>query len=1064
MGKTFHDDCKASLLCKLAVIAFLLFPAMNVLQAGTISAKTVSGTVTSAVDGEPLIGASVQVLGTGTGAVTDLDGNYTVEANDDQILVFSYVGYITQKIKVGAKTNINVALEEDNQNLDDVVVIGYGVQKKKLITGANLSVKGENVAKMNTTNPLQALQGQTPGMTIISQSGQPGSEMKVNIRGMGTVSNSQPLYIIDGIRGDINSVNPNDIESIDVLKDGASAAIYGAQSANGVVLITTKSGKEGKAVVTFDGYVGWQNKPRDIHMLNAQEYMNILDEQAVNSGNAPYNWDKYKTIWNYDNDGNLIGPNNTDWVDQMFKDNAKTGSYNLGVSGGGQNTTYALSLGYMNQEGIVGGKDVSNYERYNFRVNSEWKVKKWLKVGEQMSYIYTKSKGLNVNSGAYNNVLRGAFGMSPLIPVYGDNDYDSPYLDTKKMDWEDVQTAGNPYGLMMTNTNNQTNAARVSINGYADAEIIKGLNFRTVLGYEYYSADYRSFTPIYKFSDYMQHINQTNVSQNASHNQQLTWTNTLTYNFDIAKEHHFTALLGTESWQLWGVGVGASQGMLRSGFDNWYYAYVSNGTASTPETGLGANGAPSINQRMFSYFGRLSWNWKETYMFNATLRADQSSKFAKGHRTGWFPSFSAGWIMSNEKWYSPIAKVVDYFKLRGSWGQTGNQNVGDLMFLSPITTSGVYYNFGNQYGAAAQSNYYGAYESRLANSELKWETSESLDFGFDARLFQKLNINFDWYSKKTKDWLVTAPILATAGTGAPYINGGDVKNTGIEIGLSWQDNIGKDFHYFANFNAAYNKNKVGNIPTEDGIIHGTNGNGQLYDNSTEFYRAQNGHPIGYFWGYKTAGIFQNKQEITDWITNGNGVLQSNPQPGDVKYYDINHDGHIDDNDKVDLGNGMPDWTFGFSLGFDYKGLDFSITANAMTGNKIVQTYRNVGVKTSNYTTEILDRWTGEGTSNKIPRVTESNINWQFSDLFIHDGDFLRISNITLGYDFARIIRQAWISQCRLYLQVQNAFTFTKYNGMDPEIGNGGVDSWVTGVDQGYYPRPRTFLVGLNLKF
>ena len=344
MGKTFHDDCKASLLCKLAIIAFMLFPAMNVLQAGTLSAKTVSGTVISAVDGEPLIGASVQVQGTSTGAVTDLDGHYSVEASDDQVLVFSYVGYITQKIKVGSKTSINVSLDEDNQNLDDVVVIGYGVQKKKLRTGANLNVKGENVAKMNTTNPLQALQGQTPGMTIISQSGQPGSEMKVNIRGMGTVSNSQPLYIIDGIRGDINSVNPNDIESIDVLKDGASAAIYGAQSANGVVLITTKSGKEGKAVISFDGYVGWQNKPRDIHMLNAQEYMNILDEQAVNSGNAPYNWDKYKSIWNYDKDGNLIGPNNTDWVDQMFKDNAKTGSYNLGITGGGQNTTYAMSL------------------------------------------------------------------------------------------------------------------------------------------------------------------------------------------------------------------------------------------------------------------------------------------------------------------------------------------------------------------------------------------------------------------------------------------------------------------------------------------------------------------------------------------------------------------------------------------------------------------------------------------------------------------------------------------------------------------------------------------------
>jgi hypothetical protein len=387
------------------------------------------------------------------------------------------------------------------------------------------------------------------------------------------------------------------------------------------------------------------------------------------------------------------------------------------------------------------------------------------------------------------------------------------------------------------------------------------------------------------------------------------------------------------------------------------------------------------------------------------------------------------------------------------------------MWVSPITTSDAYYNFGTTLGAEGQSAYYGAYESRLANPEIKWETSEQWDLGFDAQLLKgKLNVNFDWYNKTTKDWLVMAPILATAGTGAPYINGGDVKNTGVELGLSWNDNIGKDFHYYVNVNGAYNHNEVGNIPTADGIIHGTDGNGQLYDNSTEFYRAENGHAIGYFWGYKTAGIFQNQQDIDDWIAAGNGVLQgSSVAPGDVKYYDVNHDGKINDEDKVDLGNGMPDFTYGFSLGFDWKGLDFSIQANGMVGNDIVQSYRNVGNKTSNYTSAILQRWTGEGTSNKYPRVTESNINWQFSDLFIQDGSFLRISTITLGYDFAKLLHQKWFSQARLYFQVQNAVTFTKYDGMDPEIGY-GVNSWASCVDLGYYPRPRTCLVGVNLKF
>lgn len=1036
--------------CKVVMTAFML------LWTTSICAKTVTGKVLSASDNEPLLGATVIVQGKQGGSVTDLDGNFSIEANDGQTLVVSYIGFITQRVKVNGD-NLIIKLEEEANSLNDVVVIGYGVQKKKLVTGANINVKGDDIAKLNTSNPLQALQGQTPGMTIISQSGQPGSGLKVNIRGMGTINGSDPLYIIDGIRGDIASLNPADIESIDVLKDAASAAIYGSQSANGVVLITTKSGKEGRAVVSFDGYVGWQNKPRSVKMLNAHEYMTILDEQAINSGKQPYDWSAYKSIYN--TDGSVI---DTDWVDQMFRKNAQTGSYNIGVTGGSKTGNYALTLGYMNQEGIVGGKDVSNYERYNFRVNSDWQVKPWLKIGEQVSFIYTKNRGVSVGN-AYNNTLKGAFGMSPLVPVYGKNNYKSPYLNTKFMDWQDVQAMGNPYGLMMTNTNNENNAARFSANVYADTEWLKDLHFRTVVGYEYYSSDYRNFTPIYEFSDYSRNINQTRVSQNASHNHQLTWTNTLSYSWKW-KAHSLNALVGTEAYQFSGIGVGAGQGKLKSGFDDWSHAYISNGTASSPEDGLSASGAPALKQRMFSYFGRAGWNWKETYMLNATLRADASSKFARGNRWGYFPSVSAGWLVSNERFWKPIANVLDYFKLRVSWGQVGNQNIGDLMFVSPITTAGVYYLFGNQYGAAAQAPFYGAYESRLANEKVKWETSEQIDLGFDARAIDgRLNINFDWYYKTTKDWLVVAPILATAGTGAPYINGGDVKNTGVEVGLSWSDRIGKDLHYYINVNGAYNHNEVGNIPTEDGIIHGTDGNGQLYDNSTEFYRASNGRPIGYFWGYKTAGVFQNQQDINDWIASGNGVLQSDVQPGDVKYYDIDHNGVINDADKVNLGNGMPDFTYGFTLGFDYKGFDFNVTANGMVGNDVVQAYRNVGTKTANYTTEVLSRWTGEGTSNKYPRVTENNINWQFSDLFIHDGSFLRVSNITLGYDFVRILKTQLFSQARLYFQIQNALTFTKYNGMDPEIGY-GVNSWASGIDLGYYPRPRTILVGVNLKF
>ena len=1038
----------------------LLIVTLFTMQAmfGALMAKPISGKVVSATDGEALIGATVQVQGTQTGTVTDFDGNFTLNAEDGQTLVISYVGYLTKKVKITG-SQLNIELEEDRKSLDEVVVIGYGVQKKKLVTGATVQVKGEDIAKLNTTNPLQALQGQTPGMTIISQSGQPGEGLKVNIRGLGTTGSSGPLFIIDGVRGDINTVNNSDIESIDVLKDAASAAIYGSQSANGVVLITTRSGKEGRSVVSFDAYFGVQSVARKVKMLNAEQYMTIMDEQNINSGNAAYNWDNYKSIWRYDAEGNKLGVIDTDWIGEMLKDNAQTYGANVSISGGGQKGNYAMSLGYKNEEGVVGGKDVSGYSQYNFRVNSEYQViDKFLKVGEQISIAYYKKNGIGVGN-AYNNTLRSAFGTSPLAPVYSDNGkYGLPYNDTSNSDWFNAD--GNPYGSMMVNNYNKTQHMRLSSNVYAEMEFIKNLKFRTTLGVTYDSENYRSFTPLYHFSIYSYNDSRTRVSQSASDGFGITWTNTLSYNFDI-KDHHFDAMAGYEVYRTEGQSMYGANGSLRDGFETWQYAYLNNGTAMSQENGLSASGSPWDEERMVSFFGRIGWNYKETYMATATIRRDGSSRFAKGHRFGWFPSISAGWVITNEKFMEPLTKYMDYFKIRASWGQVGNQNIGNYMYLAPMAFNNYYYNFGNQLGSDADQ--WGAVPTRIGNDEITWETSEQLDFGFDARfLNQRLNVNFDWYRKSTKDWLVQPPVLATVGTGAPYINGGDVVNTGVELGLAWNDVIGKDFRYYVNLNGAYNKNKVGNIPNEDGIIHGESGS-VLYDNSGEFYRASNGEPIGYFWGYKTAGIFQNQQEINDWIAAGNGVLQSNVQPGDVKYYDINHDGVINDNDKVNLGNGMPDFTYGFKIGFDWRGLDFAVQANGSVGNKIVQTYRNVGTTTANYTTQILDRWTGEGTSNKIPRVTNTNINYQFSDLFIQDGDFLRISDITLGYDFAKLIRCKYLSQCRLYAQVKNAFTFTKYDGMDPEIGYGN-SGWVSGIDYGYYPRPRTFLFGVNLKF
>lgn len=421
----------------------------------------------------------------------------------------------------------------------------------------------------------------------------------------------------------------------------------------------------------------------------------------------------------------------------------------------------------------------------------------------------------------------------------------------------------------------------------------------------------------------------------------------------------------------------------------------------------------------------------------------------------------------------PLRRVVDYLKIRASWGQVGNQNISNYQYVAPVKTTNVHYLFGNsayddETSASQLASFWGAYPSRIANPDVTWETSEQLNIGLDSRFpitafgaEGNLNVNLDYYVKTTKDWLIVAPQVATAGTGAPFINGGDVSNRGFEFNLTWYHRIGRHFNYHIGANGAYNRNEVGNIPNTDGIIHGSSN--MLYDNCPEFYRAQNGLPIGYFWGYRTAGLFQNQEEIDRWISDGNGVLQSDVQPGDVKYYDVNHDGVIDDNDKVNLGNGVPDFTLGFTLGFEWRGLDFSVLANGSFGHQIVQSYRNHANDHANYTTEILGRWTGEGTSDRIPRVTKTNINWMFSDLYVHDADFLRISTVTLGYDLARLWNKKYCKQLRVYLQAQNLITFTKYKGMDPEIGY-GTDGWVSGVDVGYYPRPRTILIGANVKF
>ena len=991
-------------------------------------------------------GATVAIEGTKTATSTDFDGNFKLEAKTGNVIVISFMGFKTQRITVGTQKAITVSLQTEAADLKEVVVIGYGSQKKTLVTNAVTQVSGENLAKTNTTNALQALQGQAAGLQITSTSGQPGEALKVVIRGVGSVAGSNPLYVVDGIlTGDISYLSNSDIESISVLKDAASAAIYGSQAANGVVLVTTKKGKRGApGKITFDQYNGIQSVARKVDLLDATEYATILNEAAVNSGKNPY----------FTNSQIAGLGKGTNWMDKMFTDNAATKNFSFGASGGSETSVYSTSLSYLGQEGVVGGKDLSNYGRYNFRFNSEHKLyKDVVTIGQNLSFAYVDKNGIGVGN-QYSNSLRSAFQVSPLLPMY---DANGNYFDTSNSTEPWIAGTANPYALMEYTNQNESNNQKLLGNVYLQIEPIKNLTFKTTLGLDYYVSEGHSYTPKYQLSIYA-NTAFDKVNQNMNKNKSITWDNLVSYKFNAADNHHFEAMVGTSFINYDATSIEVTNA--DSVFNDLEHAWIDN-TTNKDGAKIAIKGKKEENKLM-SYFGRLNYNYKETYLFNATIRADGSSKFAAGNQWGYFPSVSGGWVASNEDFLKD-SKVFNFLKLRASWGQVGNQSIRSFQYLSLIKSNNTNYNFGNEEGVLTP----GAYPQNISNTNVKWETSEQIDLGLDARFLNNaLNVTFDVYQKTNKNWLVLAPILATAGADAPFINGGDVVNKGVELSLNYQNKIG-DFNYSISANGAYNKNEVGKIPTIDGLIHGLNN--ELYDNAGEFYRAENGQPLGYFWGYKTGGVFQNQAQIDNYKSANGVVLQPNAAPGDLIYVNTNGDDKIDTTDKTNIGNPNPDFTYGFSLSASYKAFDFSLMANGVAGNQIVQSYRNQAGAYGNYTSAILDRWHGEGSSNTMPRVTEDNRNFtQFSDLYVQDGDFLRISTVTLGFDLAKMKQSKpfFASQFRVYFSVLNLYTFTKYNGMDPEIGFGSSNDdqkFSSGVDVGYYPRPRTFMLGLNIK-
>ena len=1025
-------------------------------------------------DSQPVIGATVVEVGTeSNGTLTGADGSFTISITRGASLRISYVGYKTVTVKPTAGRTVQVTLEEDSEILNDVVVVGYGTQQKKLVTGSTVHVTAENIEAVNAVDAFGALQSLASGMNIVMNSGQPGEGYKVVIRGMGTAGSNTPLYVVDGVPGaNIDDLSPNDIESIDILKDAASSAIYGARASNGVILVTTKKGKAGAGHVnvSFDGYLGWQNvNTNDVTPLNAKQYMEIVNKAREIQGVEPYVWEnyipkQYPQIMN----GTWNG---TNWLEETTIDNAPMHNASINISGGSDLSRFALGFTKYHQTGTLGAPADPKFDRYTVRLNSDYSLirkhgRDVLKVGENITFSVTDKRGVSVG-GIYGNSIRTLLAMTPLLPAYNDQGGYYEYSDILADKWNFLDEAANPLASMKYNNGMGYNKGhRLQTNFFLEFAPIKGLTWRTSAGWLYRHRESRSYVPVFELSAKNSNPND-DVRQNQSYSIRWSLENTINWKKSFGL-HNIDALLG-QSVEKWGYGNGVnvtnSNSLFPGSFD---HAFINNANVVDPSfTSIG--GSPEAQGALASFFGRVNYNYDETYLLSLVLRADGSSNFKRGKRWGYFPSISAGWVISNESFMESTKSWLDFLKLRASWGQNGNCNISNFQYLATIDLNDPYY-FDSKDNPAL-----GAFPNILPNEDVKWETSEQLDFGFDARfLNNRLGVVFDWYKKTTKDWLVVAPMLLSYGTGAPYINGGDIQNKGYEVQLSWNDRIGKDFRYNISANFSHNKNEVTRLANSEGIIHG--GSNAIAQNTAELYRLQVGYPIGYFWGYEMEGIIQNEQQLQDYLARNckgdkaNSLQGASLQPGDVMFKDFDGDGKVEtgDDDKTMIGDPNPDYTVGLNINIAYKGFDLGINGYGSFGQQVAKSYRQFSDHPDdNYCTDVYTKyWTGEGSTNRYPRFSDgktANMS-EISRVWIEDADFFKISRISFGYDFKRLYSKLPVQKCRLYVSLSNFFTFTGYSGMDPEVGFGNGTSWASGIDCGYYPSSRAFQVGLNVNF
>lgn len=1019
---------------KLFLIAFMLVSSFCFAQNIEISGK-----VNEVATGLTMPGVNVTVKNSTVGTVTDMDGNFTISAPLGSTLVFSFIGFKPQEVAVTGKT-MTVSLAEDAKTLDEVVVIGYGSQKRKEVTGAVGIVDSKTLEQLKPIKVEQALQGTVSGVNVSTQSGSPGGNLTIRIRGVGTNGNPDPTVIVDGYvlnnTSDLGLMNPNDIESITVLKD-AQAAIYGTIGANGVVLVTTKKGRKNtQTSFSYNTYTGFQETSKKMNLLNSTEYALLLNESYVNGGKPlPFP------------DVSKLGVG-TNWQDRVFEKGAAIINHDFSVSGGGEKITYNLSGSHVDQDGIVGG-DKSNFKRDNARIGLTADLTDKLKLSTNIMYTSFNRRSFNEN--VVGSVLFNAINTPSIYRPY-DKNHEFTVLPIGNSD------PGSNLGIeiinplaQIANTFNNYNFKKIGGTVAVDYELIKDLVVTNRIGFNSQNARERIFNKMVDYGGTKVFNNaRSSVNQNSFQDNDYSYDLYGTYKKTFAETHNFTFTVGMTAYKSWG------EGLYATGFDvpnnDVRYADI-NLTTGIP---LSKNvGSYSYDDRRLSQFARVQYDYKGRYLLSGMIRRDSSTKFGPNNRVAYFPSVTGGWIISDEPFYGE-SKTLSFAKLRASYGILGSDKIISNQYLGLLNGEGAYV-FD---GAITTGRAFGA----LANKDVKWEEAKKFDVGVDLRLFNdKVDLTADYFREERKNLLIEqipiSGIIGTYGPGGlnPTLNAGTVLNKGLELAVNYSDKIGDDFNFRVGYNVTFIKNEVLLVNNGTGVFEG----GSFGVGQPAITRMEAGQPLGYFYGYQTDGIFQNQAEVDAHPSQA--ALGAPAQPGDIRFKDVNGDGQITNADRTNVGDPIPDATMGFNLQLNYKGFDLAAYAFASLGNDMVRNYERV-VQDANKSNYLLDRWHGEGTSNTVPRVTTgATTNNIFSDYFVEDASYLRIQNVQLGYTInENFTKRAGITKLRLYAGVNNLYTFTKYRGFDP--GASSNQPLASGIDFGFYPVPRTYLLGLNLNF